>query len=45
VKTGTLGVIERFDEEVLRPEGWEPCTINLAYAGKAAREMNSAAGR
>jgi conjugative relaxase-like TrwC/TraI family protein len=45
VKTGTLGIIERFNEEVLRPEGREPSTINLAYTAKAAREMNSATGR
>ena len=44
-KTRTLGLIERFNEEVLRPDGREPCTINLAYTGKAAREMSLATGR
>ena len=43
-KTSTLGLIERFNEEVLRPDGREPCTVNLAYTGKAAREMNLATG-
>ncbi|GFO67219.1 conjugative relaxase [Geomonas limicola] len=44
-KTGTLGYIERFYEEVLKPAGRAPCTINLAYTGKAAREMSAATGR
>ena len=44
-KTSTLGFIERFNEEVLKPDGREPCTINLAYTGKAAREMKRATGR
>ena len=44
-KTSTLGLIERFNEEVLRPDGRDPCTVNLAYTGKAAREMNLATGR
>jgi conjugative relaxase-like TrwC/TraI family protein len=44
-KTRTLGFIERFNREVLEPEGREPCTVNLAYTGKAAREMNLATGR
>jgi conjugative relaxase-like TrwC/TraI family protein len=44
-KTRTLGYIERFYEEVLGPEGRAPCTINLAYTGKAAREMSLATGQ
>jgi len=44
-KTRTLGLIERFNEEVLKPEGRAPATINLAYTGKAAREMSLATGR
>ena len=44
-KTWTLGLIERFNEEVLRPSGREHVSINLAYTGKAAREMQLATGR
>jgi len=44
-KTTTLGLIERFNEEVLRPGGREHFAVNLAYTGKAAREMALATGR
>ena len=44
-KTSTLKVIERFNEEVLRPRGEEHFSINLAYTGKAARELSLATGR
>ena len=37
--------IERFYREVLKPDGREPTTVNLAYNGKAAREMAHATGR
>ena len=43
-KTTTLGFIERFNEEVLEPEGRRPYTVNLACTGKAAREMSIATG-
>jgi len=43
-KTRTLGFIERFYREVLGPTGREPCTIDLAYTGKAARELSLATG-
>ena len=45
VKTGTLGFIERFYREVLEPDGRRPCTVNLAYTGKAARQMSQATGQ
>ena len=35
-KTSTLKVIERFNEEVLVPQGREHISINPAYTGKAA---------
>ena len=44
-KTSTLKVIERFNEEVLVPQGREHISINLAYTGKAARELSLATGR
>ena len=44
-KTSTLGIVERFNEEVLRPDGREHFTINLSYTGKAARELGLATGR
>lgn len=44
-KTSTLQVIERFNEEVLRPRGVEHCSLNLAYTGKAARELGLATSR
>ena len=44
-KTSTLKVIERFNEEVLTPQGREHISINLAYTGKAARELSLATGR
>jgi len=44
-KTSTLKVIERFNEEVLVAQGREHISINLAYTGKAARELSLATGR
>jgi conjugative relaxase-like TrwC/TraI family protein len=44
-KTSTLQIVERFNEEVLRPQGLEHFTINMAYTGKAARELSLATGR
>jgi len=44
-KTRTLGVVERFNEEVLVPRGEGHITINLGYTGKAARELGLATGR
>ena len=44
-KTGTLAFIERFNREVLEPTGRKSCTIDLAYTGKAARQMSLATGR
>ncbi|GFO62684.1 relaxase domain-containing protein [Geomonas paludis] len=44
-KTSTLGLIERFNEEELRPEGRTHLSINLSYTGKAARELSLATGR
>jgi len=44
-KTSTLKVIERFNEEVLVPQGREHISINLAYTGKAARELSLARSR
>ena len=44
-KTSTLKVIERFNEEVLLPQGREHISVNLAYTGKAARELTLATGR
>jgi len=44
-KTTTLGFIERFNEEVLAPDGRDPLTLNLSHTAKAAREMERATGR
>lgn len=44
-KTSTLEIVERFNEEVLRPEGREHLSVNLSYTGKAARELSLATGR
>ena len=44
-KTRTLGVVERFNEEVLVPRGEGHLSINLGYTGKAARELGLATGR
>ena len=44
-KTYTLKIIERFNEEVLLPEGRGHFSINAACTGKAAREMGLATGR
>lgn len=44
-KTFASGIIERFNDEVLKPSGREHHTINVAYTGKAALEMASASKR
>lgn len=44
-KTSTLKLIERFNEEELRPNGRTHLSINLSYTGKAARELSLATGR
>ncbi|WP_224961762.1 MobF family relaxase [Geomonas subterranea] len=44
-KTSTLGLIERFNAEELRPEGRTHLSINLSYTGKAARELSLATGK
>ena len=44
-KTYTLKIIERFNEEVLLPEGRGHFSINAACTGKAARELGLATGR
>jgi conjugative relaxase-like TrwC/TraI family protein len=44
-KTLASRVIERFNTEVLRPQGKEHFTINAAYTGQAAQEMERASGR
>jgi len=44
-KTYTLNIIERFNEEVLLPEGRGHFSINAACTGKAAWELGLATGR
>ncbi|HQH27430.1 MAG TPA: AAA family ATPase, partial [Oligoflexia bacterium] len=44
-KTFASSMIERFNNEVLKPSGREHCTINVAYTGKAAAEMSAASGK
>ncbi|BCO11234.1 hypothetical protein GEOBRER4_n1003 [Citrifermentans bremense] len=44
-KTSTLELVERYNEEVLRHFCQEHLSINLAYTGKAARELSLATGR
>jgi conjugative relaxase-like TrwC/TraI family protein len=44
-KTYTLKLIERFNDEVLRPDGREHFSIDVACTAKAAREMSRATGR
>jgi len=44
-KTSTLRLVERFNDEVLRPTGREHHAVNLACTGKAARELSLATGR
>jgi len=44
-KTYTLKIIERFNEEVLLPDGRGHFSINVACTGKAARELGAATGR
>uniref|UniRef100_C6DZ94 Conjugative relaxase domain protein n=1 Tax=Geobacter sp. (strain M21) TaxID=443144 RepID=C6DZ94_GEOSM len=44
-KTFAAGVVERFNDEVLQPSGRAHHTLNLAYTGKAALEMEQASGK
>ncbi|WP_136525386.1 MobF family relaxase [Geomonas ferrireducens] len=44
-KTSTLKLVERFNDQVLRPYGEVHFSINLAYTGKAARELSLATGK
>jgi conjugative relaxase-like TrwC/TraI family protein len=44
-KTSTLGLIERFNEEVLKPLGRERHAIDIACTRKAARELSLATGK
>ncbi|HBG06920.1 MAG TPA: hypothetical protein DDY22_15550 [Geobacter sp.] len=44
-KTLASRIVERFNKEVLRPRGREHFTINVAYTGQAAQEMERASGR
>ncbi|UPU37865.1 relaxase domain-containing protein [Geomonas paludis] len=44
-KTFAAGVIERFNADVLNPTGRDHHTLNLAYTGKAALEMEAASGK
>lgn len=44
-KTFAAGVVERFNAEVLEPAGRRHCTLNVAYTGKAALEMEQASGK
>ena len=44
-KTFAAGLIEKFNTDVLNPTGRGHHTLNLAYTGKAALEMEAASGR
>ncbi len=44
-KTLVPKIIERFNAEVLRPRGEEHFSINIAFTGQAAQEMQRASGR
>ncbi|MBU5612174.1 MobF family relaxase [Geomonas azotofigens] len=44
-KTSTLAIVERFNDEILRPDGREHLSVNLSYTGKAALELSLATGR
>lgn len=44
-KTFSSKIVERFNSEVLKPQGKEHFTVNVAFTGKAAREMSAVSGR
>jgi conjugative relaxase-like TrwC/TraI family protein len=44
-KTFSSAMVEKFNDEVLKPSGRGHFTINVAYTGKAAAEMSAASGR
>jgi len=44
-KTFASKIVERFNTEILKPQGKEHFTVNVAFTGKAAREMSAASGR
>ncbi|GFO63161.1 MobF family relaxase [Geomonas paludis] len=44
-KTLAPKIIERFNSEVLRPRGEKHYSINIAFTGKAAQELQRASGR
>lgn len=44
-KTFSSKIIERLDAEVLRPQGREHRTVDVAYTARAAQEMSAASGR
>ena len=44
-KTFASWIVERFNAEVLQPDGREHFTVNVAFTGKAAQEMSLASGR
>ena len=44
-KTFASKIVERFNAEILKPQGKEHFTVNVAFTGKAAREMSAASGR
>ncbi|WP_281184748.1 MobF family relaxase [Trichlorobacter lovleyi] len=44
-KTFGSSLVERFNNEVLKPSGREHYTLNVAFTGKAASEMSDASGK
>lgn len=44
-KTFASSIVERFNNEVLKPSGREHHTLNVAFTGKAASEMAEASGQ
>lgn len=44
-KTYASKIVERFNSEILKPQQKEHFTVNVAFTGKAAREMSAASGR
>lgn len=44
-KTFASSIVERFNNEVLKPSGREHYTLNVAFTGKAASEMSDASGK
>lgn len=44
-KTFASKIVERFNAEVLQPQGKDHYTVNVAFTGKAAKEMSAASGR